>query len=532
MITIVILIILATVAINAIFGESGLITSAEKGKLEQEKAEARERLSLVLADAYTEKITNKEEYDQNQFLNDFIVAREPEAYIEGSESNEISLNGHTFELNREVPELGDYIGEAENLPARISKIEYEVDEEGKTISVTVSAVRIEKVETPQYKYYIKEENGEYIEKATQAENTYTFEGLEEKNYIIKVELVGEVNENYPEGLTTYKETGVIALGEKFSEIYQTTTKYIDSEGNVAWIPGGFAVGVSDGINTVNDGLVIKDAKGNQFVWIPVADYRAMYEEVSEPITLSGVTTTTNVYSKLRGVTAGKPGSTEYREPDLLTTCDTQSQYYSILGCSSAKDMADKMVAEYTATYESIKHYGGFYIGRFELTGSVDNSSVQKGAVLSAEKAGNWYYLKKACTNVVSTKYAQSTMIYGNQYDEAIAWLKTKGYNTDTDSRSWGNYSDSTGAANISGKGSLQITGYSKAWSAQNIYDLAGNYYEWIQEASFINGRVRRGGVFMYSGSSLPASSRGASYPDYPNNDCSSRSALYVTLNTD
>ncbi len=210
-VTIVILIILATVAINAIFGDNGLIKSAEKGKLEHEIAATKERLELVLADAYTEKITNKEEYDKNQFLNDFITAREPEAYIEGPESNEISLNGHTFELNRKVPELGDYIGEAGNLPARISKIEYEVDEEAKTISVTVSAVRLENVKTPQYKYYIKEENGEYIEKATQAENTYTFEGLEEKNYIIKVELVGEVNENYPEGLTTHKETEVISL---------------------------------------------------------------------------------------------------------------------------------------------------------------------------------------------------------------------------------------------------------------------------------------------------------------------------------
>ena len=206
-----ILIILATVAINAIFGDNGLITSAEKGKLEQEKAEARERLSLVLADAYTEKITNKEEYDKNQFLNDFITDREPEAYIEGPESNEISLNGHTFELNREVPELGDYLGEAGNLPARISKIEYTVDEKGKTISVTVSAVRLENVLNPQYKYYIKEEGKEYIEKATQAGNTYEFSDLEEKNYIIKVELIGDVNENYPEGLTTSKETGVISL---------------------------------------------------------------------------------------------------------------------------------------------------------------------------------------------------------------------------------------------------------------------------------------------------------------------------------
>ena len=502
-ITIVILIILATVAINAIFGDNGLITSAEKGKLEQEKAEARERLSLVLADAYTEKITNKEEYDKNQFLNDFITDREPEAYIEGPESNEISLNGHTFELNREVPELGDYLGEAGNLPARITKIEYEVDEDAKTISVTVSTVRVDdKVSNPQYKYYIKEENGAYIEKATQAGNTYTFEGLEEKSYIIKVELVGEVNENYPEGLTTYKETEVIALGEKFSDIYDKTTEYRDSEGNTAWIPGGFAVGVSDGINTVNDGLVIKDAKGNQFVWIPVNDesLAKMYNTTGGEKTLLGVTTKTSIYSNLRvrsgeSYTLTTPGNNPsgIREPDVLSSYDTDSKYYkTILGYASTKAMADAMVEEYNATYQSIQKYDGFYIGRFELTGTVSNPTVQKGAVLTAKKAENWYYLKKACTNVVSTKYAQSTMIYGNQWDEVCSWLATKEYNTDTDSRSWGNYSDSTGAANISGKGSPQITGYNKAWSAQNIYELAGNYWEWTQEAGETDFRVNRG----------------------------------------
>ena len=46
-ITIVILIILATVSINAIFGENGLITRVQEGKKEHEKAEAREIRSSI-----------------------------------------------------------------------------------------------------------------------------------------------------------------------------------------------------------------------------------------------------------------------------------------------------------------------------------------------------------------------------------------------------------------------------------------------------------------------------------------------------
>ena len=34
------------------------------------------------------------------------------------------------------------------------------------------------------------------------------------------------------------------------------------------VPGGFRVS-SDSANNVSDGVVVEDAKGNQFVWIPV-----------------------------------------------------------------------------------------------------------------------------------------------------------------------------------------------------------------------------------------------------------------------
>ena len=114
-ITIVILIILAVVAIGAVFGEGGLIDRANYGKKESEKADAREQLELVLADAYVEKNIN-EEYNQDEFLDDFIYERKPEAEVM---EEEISLNGYTFELDRSVPRLGDYIGEAGNLPATI-----------------------------------------------------------------------------------------------------------------------------------------------------------------------------------------------------------------------------------------------------------------------------------------------------------------------------------------------------------------------------------------------------------------------------
>ena len=292
--------------------------------------------------------------------------------------------------------------------------------------------------------------------------------------------------------------------------FDKTTDLEDDSGDIIWVPGGFKV-AEDSASEIDEGAVIQDDKGNQFVWIPVdnTSLNEMYQSASGT-KLTGVDTTTNVYSKLRirsgdSYTAGAPNSTNVREPDVLSSYDTSSSYYQdILGYASTKDMADAMVAEYAATYASIEQYDGFYIGRYELTGSVEVPTVQKEqAVLTNQ---NWYNLKKACTNVVTgDEYgAQSTMIYGNQWDEVMDWLVDTGMSSDlvnVDSSSWGNYSDYNTANGYeegnekyvaeAGTGVLE-SGHSEYWKANNIYDLAGNARDWTQEASGTSYRVVRG----------------------------------------
>ena len=184
-ITIVILIILAVVAIGAIFGEGGLIERANYGKKESEKADAREQLELVLADAYVEKNIN-EEYNQDEFLDDFIYERKPEAEVM---EEEISLNGYTFELDRSVPRLGDYIGEAGNLSPTIRKINVT----NKTLSEVSVEVITARAEGVTYRYSYKkeaEEDTEYQQVAEKEENTNTYTGLETQVvYNLKVELI-------------------------------------------------------------------------------------------------------------------------------------------------------------------------------------------------------------------------------------------------------------------------------------------------------------------------------------------------------
>ena len=280
-----------------------------------------------------------------------------------------------------------------------------------------------------------------------------------------------------------------------------------AEGIKEWIEG---VPIPDGFyyvgGTKDTGIIISDSPddankgddktaseyvGNQFVWVPVENPDDLFETSETGVQLTGVETTTNIYSKLSS-SYDKPNTTGMREPDVLSSYDTDSSYYNtILGFSSTKAMADSFVAEYKAMADSIKKYNGFYIGRYELTGSVDSPAEKSGVSLIGE---NWYNLYKACKNVVQdeTGVVKSTMIYGVQWDATMDWLRKCGFNTDKDSSSWGNYSNSTGNAKIDGKsGSKQDTGFSEYWKANNIYDLAGNHWEWTQEAYSTSTRVYR-----------------------------------------
>ena len=298
-----------------------------------------------------------------------------------------------------------------------------------------------------------------------------------------------------------------------ADIVAGKTAYVDGEkitgtymGDIPLPDGFYYVG-----GTEDTGLIISDSPddankgddkpaseyvGNQFVWVPVENPDALFTEVEAGVKLNAVTTTTNVYSNLTirsddSYTAGAPGTSSVREPDVLSIYDTDSQYYkTILGFEDTKSMADSFVAEYKDMADSIKKYNGFYIGRYELTGSVDSPTEKSGISLIRQ---NWYNLYKACKNVVKGKEnVKSTMIYGVQWDAVCSWLKQSGFDTDSNSSSWGNYNNSTGNAYIEGKsGSKQDTGYSEYWKANNIYDLAGNCWEWTQEAYSTNYRIVR-----------------------------------------
>ena len=291
-------------------------------------------------------------------------------------------------------------------------------------------------------------------------------------------------------------------------------------------------------DSVNHGLVIRDEQNNEWVWIPVdkETLATMYETSSDEYTLCGTTGETAVKTKLyskSGIISGQtrttPGTTRgSREPDLVVGNDgakydaKDTFYKTILGKTGTKEqLAQLFVDEYEAMIESVSKYGGFYIGRYELSGT----GVQKDKATLTNT--NWYNLYNACrsSKLQASDKVKTQMIWGCQWDVTMNWLISSGAKTSDEvnknSSTWGNYSNYNTANNYTegtagyekNAGSKQNTGSSENWKANNIYDLAGNVWERTQEAGDTGGRASSGGSCSYGGSTYAASDRNDDFPD-------------------
>ncbi len=133
-ITIVVLLILATVSITTLAGENGILTKAKKAKEEHKIAEAREKLSLVLLDAGIEKRTNIK-YNQDAFLDEFIRRDLDGSKIKG---DIVIVDGYAFELDRNIPKIGKYEGEEKDLIFPDLKLVTQISENNDSVTIKVT----------------------------------------------------------------------------------------------------------------------------------------------------------------------------------------------------------------------------------------------------------------------------------------------------------------------------------------------------------------------------------------------------------
>lgn len=285
---------------------------------------------------------------------------------------------------------------------------------------------------------------------------------------------------------------------------------------------------------------------NQYVWVPVDD----------PARIYGVDNKGKIWGKLydfsnTGRTAYNwtetngimniTSQTSYREPNVLQSTTYDRDGYSDMHSSGLGETRYEMLAQeleqnYYEIIESIKKYGGFYIGRYETGGLNGTAVVRKMDTNIANQ--NWYTMYKKCLTLKGTNTdVKTSMIFGNLWDETLEWLVESGatisdgttltYKLMKTSTTWGNYYNATFnyiAANAetplmteTKKGNLSIiipAGSAEYTKANNVYDMAGNVWDWTTEAGSTSFRVYRGGYYNVSGNGYPASYRGYGYPNY------------------
>ena len=292
-------------------------------------------------------------------------------------------------------------------------------------------------------------------------------------------------------------------------VFKDTTTLEDTYGNQVKVPKGFKI-ANDSATDVIGGIVIEDATytntiGSQFVWIPVGTgENAIKKENKE---------TVEIELGRYDFTKNSDGTITTSEYSGSYTEDTTASHNSSRGNAIAKDI------EKFKTSANSNH--GYYIGRYEA-GVVDyNSSVSTS---NSNNETNWTgytgdNIKLVCKkeqqvwNYVTQNKASelsrdmykseakvtSDLINSYAWDTAIVFIQKCGTESNSSTYSY------TAGLSLTSKSEPQTTGTNilnatkKVDKQCNIFDMAGNCFEWTTETSSdsFGPCVGRGDFFSY-----------------------------------
>ena len=286
--------------------------------------------------------------------------------------------------------------------------------------------------------------------------------------------------------------------------------------------------------TIDTGLVIQDASGNEYVWVVVPRTTAVYKTTGLGKTTFTDADYTNIETDLQNYTSTYRNGTSYSD---TWAADTDNVGW--LTSDEYTELKNKML-------KSVYENGGFYIGRFEEgTANAEESTTEGTSAGPVSKINMYPYrlltLPEAMdlTKKVNAGNRTCTLMYEIQWNLVLAHLHNKGNISDTvltqnsDSigntssvsftlnrgKYYANYNRGWQAYNVDyyneddeyylvkskvkqEHAALLTTGAADRNKVMNIYDFAGNLAEWT--------------IGVYSSTHWPCVVRGNSYNSGPN----------------
>ena len=315
----------------------------------------------------------------------------------------------------------------------------------------------------------------------------------------------------------------------------------------------------DTSTSVDTGLIIADSNGNEYVWVVVPRTTAVYKTTGLGKTTFTDADYTSIEKDLKDYTSIYVTESGYS--DLYYPDDKNVGWFA--DETAYNNLKNSML-------KSVYENGGFYVGRYEAGIGTNRTSIEAqvngkypvpttAPVTKADAYPYTYVTRTQAQNLASNVNSgtkTSSLMFGVQWDLVLAFMHNKGNIEDStltsNSTTIGNYYNSTFDLNrgkyaqcgqlgntwknfdsaldsivvsneTTGKmkkteqnsyqnGILLTTGGTEQSKVMNIYDIAGNVYEWTLEKTpnTYEPCVTRGGLFNDTGSYRPAAEHGGS----------------------
>ena len=287
------------------------------------------------------------------------------------------------------------------------------------------------------------------------------------------------------------------LAQIEANTYLDNYEYVTADNIKVPVPAGYAVMKEEG-EKISDGIVIVDAKGNEYVWIPCTKEQYKRQEWTVE-------------------TDGADNSRASRD-ELTLTEATFSQ--DDINNGIDKSVTDEIVKQINDEKASVEKYGGYYIGRYEV-GIENNEAVIKPNV-EPYASIKWRKAYDLAKGIGGGTEATTYLCSSYAWDTAINFIQNNG--TNNYATSINNFNENWESKEVKDKNGKIIkpagtklrlkTGLTTAKS--NIYDMGGNTAEFTTELNPNTSEtvvLRGGNYYNYFTAAGPRYDSNAGYAD-------------------